>query len=139
MQDRGGSALNETQRAAIAIDEVVEILTNVLDASRSITDAKRIGQDRYFHSSAMVRRVLDGAVSLLTCNRSMTAEDLVFRVNAKRQTVSLLHYPRFLTLAHPALCCSLHADLIGFAIWLSNRHAPCRGRVHRRSHVSVGR
>ncbi len=107
----GGSALSESRNKGISGDEEVEILTNLLNASRLTTDAKRIGRDRYFHSSAMPSQTRDGTVSLLTCNRSMTAEDLVVRVNATKQTISLLHYPDFLTLAHPGLCCSLHADL----------------------------
>ena len=73
---------------------------------------KRVGSCIYGHSSLVSPDLFQILVGELRDNRDLvTPEDVVFRVDKRAGQLALLHYPAFLTIAHPALCCVRRIDL----------------------------
>ena len=71
---------------------------------------KRISNNIWIHSSQMTNSPLKQLLGLLD-DDSDFIEDIVIRFSSSFEDLSILHYPGFLQMAHPSLCCSVFANL----------------------------
>lgn len=82
-----------------------------MDCIRGVRDkglGKVIGQSIWVHLSAVPAISLADLGPFEAHGASVTRDEIVLRLDDSRKTlrVAALHYPSFMIVAHPALCCS---------------------------------
>jgi len=84
---------------------------DIFSIMKSITDSgigKKIQTDIYIHTS-----VIEETLRLLTIGRFFDLnhydiDDIILKINRKNENkITFLHYPSFIDLPHPRLCCSV--------------------------------
>ena len=95
---------------------------------------KRVGTSRYCHSSLVPADFVEALVEKLPSDSEhLQYEDVVFRVDGRKSGLTLLHYPNFLTVAHPSLCCVHRIDLDAKEVKCSTySHGKSRPILHRK-------
>ena len=74
---------------------------------------KRIGDSLWIHASAVAPEALAALRTLITTDHPASLDDVVIRIDQRKERIAHLHYPGFFTTAHPALCCSALIDTVG--------------------------
>ena len=78
---------------------------------RDSGEGKRIAGTIWAHASAVPVGLLEWVMRQSVAAHTVGDDDAVIRVDRSDNRIALLHYPSFLTDAHPALCCSTLIDL----------------------------
>lgn len=78
---------------------------------RDSRQGKRIAGSIWVHASTMPVGFLEWTMRESRADHEIPHDDAVIRVDRSGDRIALLHYPSFLTQAHPVLCCSTLLDL----------------------------
>lgn len=78
---------------------------------RNSRHGKRIAGTIWIHSSAAPGALVEWTMNHGRADHEIDRGEVLIRVDRSDDRIALLHYPSFLTEAHPVLCCSTLVDL----------------------------
>lgn len=77
-----------------------------IETVQQSSGGKRIAGTVWLHAAAAPCGLVEWVMNRSCADHAVGRDDALIRIDASGARIALLHYPSFLTQAHPALCCS---------------------------------